>query len=483
MIGKGTDHIDAMSAYFPTTGTKRSASNDMSRRAAKSLKVDEDLAYGDGYYNNPYPRTTTPRYNGIATDHQSYDTLTGVRSKKSIQGLNSYQSGLDQFHYTPYPFAYSCNDYPGSAHDYSKNYTGLSGSGTYGNHLHDYIMTSSAPSTVPTAYQSSSNIYHSQISETFMPGTHSGLLTTLSTPPNDLYDNGLSGKSLGFGHGAQNGGASFSDVTSSYGANGFLNSSREMNFYNDANRVLAKSSNPVIDNYSNGGLNSPVYEEAQTALYRSGNIQKGGSYNPSVLSSSRHASGSPTSGEYSGGERFMKNAMYYQNMNKTLGNSYGYMDAVSSTPGIRVLTSPESIPQPSQLEHQNDWKPRNSDYVSNGVANPVATQPSGEEYSKMSSTIRYVPTRAKTIDQTASISLDHTNPNFYITSANTDGTSTSSNTSYPPVIHSGNFDGFTSDERQDNYNRQPYAAKLEVDNAYNGDQMSKIFAQDAQNGS
>lgn len=482
MIAKRSDHIDPMSAYYPTTGSKRSASSNMNRRAAKTLKVDDDNSYGDGYYSNPYPRTATPRYNGLATDHTSFDSLAGVRQKKTIQGANSYSPGLDALHYSPYTFGYSSNDYPGSNHEYGKNYTSLPVSAPYGSHLHDYIMTSSASNTVPTAYHSSSNIYQTQLSDTFMSGSHSGLLTTLSAPPNDTFDNGLNGKGSGYSHATQNGGTPFTDVTSPYGSNGYHTNGREQNFYNDSTRVVAKSNNSIIDSYPNEGLRSPVYDEISTATYRSSNMQTSGGYNSSGLSASRNASVSPLSGEYSAGERFVKNTAYYQNINKTPSNLYGYSDSGSSAPSIRVLTSPESIPQPSQIERQTDWKQRNSDYVTTGVVNPAATQSAGDEYSKMSNTIRYVPTRAKTLDQTASISLDHTNANFFLSPANTNSTPTSSTTSYPPVIQNGNYDGFTSDERPDNYNHQSYAVKMEGDNAYNGNEMSKIFSQDTPNG-
>lgn len=184
VLEKVFDYSSSKSALYSTVTSvnRRGNTNNNSRRVGKSMKVEDGIPQCHSQYaselNSKY--STDAKYNalsltGIPSDMPPLENMKALRKKKSESSHLSersldissviYNNPSTCLTYNPYDTSAYPMDYTGTLGcSYGKGYSNYPlASQTSYHPLHDYIMTSSSPNTIPTAYHTSSSYYNTKL--------------------------------------------------------------------------------------------------------------------------------------------------------------------------------------------------------------------------------------------------------------------------------------------------------------------------------
>nr|XP_039256898.1 transcription factor ste11-like isoform X1 [Styela clava] len=384
---KSYEYTDTMPTFFPSTtlaGNKRSSTNNNNRHDSKMIKTENGVSYSsDTLFSTKFgSKILGNKYNGLGKDtltgstelSSHLDGLSSFRRRKSTRFPNVGIGGANTYDTSPINSAgvgyshYGLNyqtDFSGTPDcSYGKGLSSLplASSSTY-HPFHDYIMTSSSPNTIPSAYQSS-NYYNSKLSNSYLNNGSSAYYSTLTTPSAESYY----ARTSDYAYGIQNGGLPSPtmsppfDMTSYNQSEAYRNSSIETTSLSAVGSGLQYRSGS--GSFSDS-THSPHYDDLRNP-FRNAPFQK---RDDQTSSSTSHLNSvvSPNAGSsfcIGNSNLLLKNSNFYQTGGKNNSTGYtGFMDSTITNVPTSVPPTPDSLPQHSPTGYQTDWKQRSSDGV------------------------------------------------------------------------------------------------------------------------
>lgn len=353
--------------------TRRSLLSSGSRRGTKNIKIENGVPYNQTDYIGKLTSKNSALLNSSlqlrAQDIASSSLVSASplrKRKPALTGENLSTSTLNgSLHalgynssYSPYSLNYAAaGDYSGVANTdpSTKMYSSysLASSGSY-NPYHEYIMTSSSPSIIPSAYQTTSNCFNSRIASSYLGVTtpyYSSL--TAATPGGSLLNRGAAEYSYS-GH---SGGLPSPEMSPPFDTSSIYQQQDAYRSAMDSSGLEAQQQGDLhypTNATLTENLNSPRYDELNYPFLTTP-LQDQQFFNPTAAQSSTYTTTSSNINRalYNSGLHYARNSVYYSSQ------APGYDLVESSGAGSQATSeTPDSLPQQSPTNYSTDWKHR-----------------------------------------------------------------------------------------------------------------------------